>query len=193
VFQEHWGIKVSIFRDVAPWCSEGTRRLQASFSLRLHFNPEDGGYVFVTVDSYLPTDSTALHPSTQDSTLIFSIVPLRRVALVRTDVSEERIASIIRVIRNGELGTLAVTSNHTRCEETVYKNSIFRSVLRLLVTANVVPRSPILVTLKMEAIRSSETSILTTATEHNIPDDGILHCHRCENFKSYIALTGCGL
>jgi hypothetical protein len=40
---------------------------------------------------------------------------LRRVAFVRTDVSEERRASIIRVIRIGELGrTLAVTSNrHT--------------------------------------------------------------------------------
>jgi hypothetical protein len=38
---------------------------------------------------------------------------LRRVALVRTDVSEELSASIIRVIRIGELGTLAVTSN--RC------------------------------------------------------------------------------
>jgi hypothetical protein len=35
----------------------------------------------------------------------------RRVALVRTDVSEERIASIIRVTRLGELGImLAVTS-----------------------------------------------------------------------------------
>jgi hypothetical protein len=30
---------------------------------------------------------------------------LRRVALLRTDVSEERIASIIRVTRIGELGT----------------------------------------------------------------------------------------
>jgi hypothetical protein len=37
---------------------------------------------------------------------------LRHVALVRTDVSEERSASIIRVTRIGELGTtLAVTSN----------------------------------------------------------------------------------
>jgi hypothetical protein len=33
------------------------------------------------------------------------------VALVRTDVSEERSASIIRVTRIGELGMLAVTSN----------------------------------------------------------------------------------
>jgi hypothetical protein len=37
---------------------------------------------------------------------------LRRVALVRTDVSEELSASIIRVTRIGELGTtLAITSN----------------------------------------------------------------------------------
>jgi hypothetical protein len=37
---------------------------------------------------------------------------LRRVALVRTDVSEERSASFIRVTRIGELGTtLALTSN----------------------------------------------------------------------------------
>jgi hypothetical protein len=37
---------------------------------------------------------------------------LRRVALVRTDISEELSASIIRVTRIGGLGTtLAVTSN----------------------------------------------------------------------------------
>jgi hypothetical protein len=36
----------------------------------------------------------------------------RRVALVRTNVSEELVASIIRVTRIGELGTtLGVTSN----------------------------------------------------------------------------------
>jgi hypothetical protein len=38
---------------------------------------------------------------------------LHRVALVRTDVLEELSASIIRVTRMGELGTLAVTSNRT--------------------------------------------------------------------------------
>jgi hypothetical protein len=39
---------------------------------------------------------------------------LRRVALVRTDVSEELSASIIGVTRIGELGTtLAATSNPT--------------------------------------------------------------------------------
>jgi hypothetical protein len=36
---------------------------------------------------------------------------LRRVALVRTNVSEERCAFIIRVTRFGKLGTLAVASN----------------------------------------------------------------------------------
>jgi hypothetical protein len=38
-------------------------------------------------------------------------VILHRVAHVRTDVSEETRASIIRVLRIGELGKLAVTSN----------------------------------------------------------------------------------
>jgi hypothetical protein len=49
-----------------------------------------------------------------------------------------------------------------------------RSVRRLLVTANVVPSSAILVSLIMEALHSSETTDLTRATQHNIPEDGIL-------------------
>jgi hypothetical protein len=47
-------------------------------------------------------------------------------------------------------------------------------------------RSWISYTLKMEAIRSSETSVNKISTRHHTPEDGILHSHRRENLKSYI-------
>jgi hypothetical protein len=51
---------------------------------------------------------------------------LRRVALVRTDVSEELSASIIKVTRIGELGTtLVVTSNR----RTLRRNTKLSKVL----------------------------------------------------------------
>jgi hypothetical protein len=70
---------------------------------------------------------------------------LRRVSLLRTDVSEERSTSIIRVIRIGEL-----------------------------VNTNVVPSPLILVTLIMDLPRSSETSVLTRTTRCNILQNEIL-------------------
>jgi hypothetical protein len=98
---------------------------------------------------------------------------LRRMALVRTDVSKERMTSINRVTRIGELGTTsAVTRN--------------RRTLQLLVTANVVPGSPILVTLLMEALRSSETSVLTRTTLRNIQEDGILQLMFALNLVTWI-------
>jgi hypothetical protein len=97
---------------------------------------------------------------------------LRRVVLVITDVSEELSTSIFWVTRIGEV--------------------FVRSVRRLVVIASAVPSSPILVTLMMETLSSSETSVLTEATRRNFPQDGILHSHSRENLKSYIA-TDCAL
>jgi hypothetical protein len=84
-------------------------------------------------------------------------------ALVRVDVSEELSSSII-----------------------VFVLVFLRGVGRLLVTANVFPSSPILVTLMMEALSSCDTSVLTRATWRNIPQDGIIRSHRRESLKFYM-------
>jgi hypothetical protein len=71
-------------------------------------------------------------------------------AIVRTDVSEELSASIIKVKSIGEQGTtLPVTSNR-------------------------------------RTLRRNTKSVLTRATQRNIPENSILHSHRRESLKSYI-------
>jgi hypothetical protein len=75
----------------------------------------------------------------------------------------------------GMLGHVVLTTTHV----------FLRRLLRLLITFNVVSSSLILVTLMMEAIRSSETSVDTRATWRNIPEDDIGHSERHENLKSY--------
>jgi hypothetical protein len=108
---------------------------------------------------------------------------LGRMALVRTDVSEELSNSIIRVTRIGEIGTLAITINRRTLQRNAKKYKKY----------NIVPSSPILVTLMMEALSSSEPSVLTRATPRNIRKDAIIHSYCRENLKSYIALTGWAL
>jgi hypothetical protein len=88
---------------------------------------------------------------------------LRRVTLVRTDVRKN----------------LAPPSS--------WYFVFIRSLRQLLVAANVLS-SPIFLTLMMEALSSSETSVLTRATRRNNPEDTILHSHRRKILKSYITL-----
>jgi hypothetical protein len=93
----------------------------------------------------------------------------RRLALVRSDISEKSIACIIRVKTISEPVTVA---------SVLIQLVFIRSVLQLL----------LLLTLFL-----ASTSVLTRATRRHVPQNGILHDHRRENLKSYTALTGWAL
>jgi hypothetical protein len=83
------------------------------------------------------------------------------VTLITTDILEENSVSIFKVTRIGEIGTtLAVTSKwHMLCS--------------LLIQ-------------KMEVLHSNAMSVLTRATWHNIPKDGI---HQMEwNFRIFYTI-----
>jgi hypothetical protein len=91
------------------------------------------------------------------------------VALVRTDISEEIIAYIIRVKRIRELGTLGVML-----------------VLHLLVTTNDVPSLLILSTLMTDVICLRNVGYYKS---HAVSRPIFLHTHRREHLKSYIAFA----
>jgi hypothetical protein len=86
----------------------------------------------------------------------------RRVGLVRTDVSEKRVASIFRVQRIRYIRTtLAVAGSQP--------------------FANAALRSRVLSTLKMKATPSSKTSVLTRTTRRHIQENGTFHSDGSEN------------
>jgi hypothetical protein len=89
---------------------------------------------------------------------------LLHMALVRTDISEDLGASIIRVTRLGEVGTLAVTSN--------------RRMLRRN-TKSFHPDDGRAKFLRNVGSYKSHTTLYLRI---------ILHSHRCENLKSYTFL-----
>jgi hypothetical protein len=62
-------------------------------------------------------------------------------------------------------------------------------VLGLLVAIKAVHSLHILVTQMMDAICSSETSVLTRITRRNIREDGILHSNRNENLDNYLEIV----
>jgi hypothetical protein len=80
--------------------------------------------------------------------------------------------SILQKSNQTALGLVPISNEQLACRTACrlvtrtpeYHTIILLRELRLLVTANVVPSSPILVTLMIEAMDSSETSVPTTAT-----------------------------
>jgi hypothetical protein len=75
-------------------------------------------------------------------------------------------------------------TSYKKCFDFQVKISHFR-VLQLPVTANIVPSSLILSTLKMVETCSSKTSAIIRATRYHIPEDDIVPSNRRGNLIAY--------
>jgi hypothetical protein len=127
---------------------------------------------------------------------------LRRVVLVGADVSDERISSIISVTRIGELETLAVTRNRAKlfCHpDDGYVPLKRRSLQGSRGVITLQTAFLVVIAVKTSNLTSYYPAGLCSGDVVSpvryelgfyIPEDGILHSHRRENLKSYIALTG---
>jgi hypothetical protein len=77
----------------------------------------------------------------------------------------------------------------SRVEETTRTR---KSVRRLLISSSLTLffANVFTSTLKIEATRSSETSVYNKPTRRHIQEYGFLHSHRRENLKSYVRIIG---
>jgi hypothetical protein len=83
--------------------------------------------------------------------------------------------------------------SHGVCNASVHSRNWYQrqsSVILLLVIANVIASLPILVILRLEAIRSSETPVLTRATWSSITEVGLLNkCRIASGLKLFMTIV----
>jgi hypothetical protein len=82
----------------------------------------------------------------------------------------------LRYLYNVVLSEVVIAAKKSYYSRIISKSSNkTKRVLWLLVIANVVPSTPVLVTPMLETVLSSETLVLTGGMRRNIPEDVILH------------------
>jgi hypothetical protein len=100
----------------------------------------------------------------------FSVYLALQSAALPQGLTIARFVKTVRALKNGVFWdvTPCGSSKNRRFGGTCLV--FLRSVRRLLVTASVVPSSPIVVNLMREALSSSKTSVLSRITRRNIPE-----------------------